>query len=89
MKLLANENFPLTSVKLLRKAGFDIQSISEQNCGISDKEVIDMAITENSLILTFDRDYGELIFKHNYKPQAGIIYFRWEFFTMTSISQIH
>ncbi|MGF1639219.1 MAG: DUF5615 family PIN-like protein [Cyclobacteriaceae bacterium] len=26
--------------------------------------------------MTFDRDYGELIFKHSYKPQRGVIYLR-------------
>ena len=35
-----------------------------------------IAITEARTILTFDRDYGELIFKHNYKPQNGVIYLR-------------
>ncbi len=32
------------------------------------------AIKEERTILTFDRDYGELIFKHNYRPQRGVIY---------------
>jgi predicted nuclease of predicted toxin-antitoxin system len=31
---------------------------------------------QNRTILTHDSDYGELIFKHGYKPQAGVIYFR-------------
>ena len=35
-----------------------------------------MAIAENRIILTFDRDYGELIFKYNYRPEAGVVYLR-------------
>jgi predicted nuclease of predicted toxin-antitoxin system len=35
-----------------------------------------IAINENRTILTFDRDYGELIFKHNHKPAKGVIYLR-------------
>lgn len=35
-----------------------------------------IAIEEGRTILTFDRDYGELIFKYNYKPPSGIIYLR-------------
>ncbi len=32
-----------------------------------------IAINEERTILTFDRDYGELTFKHNYKPEKGVI----------------
>lgn len=35
-----------------------------------------ISIQEERTILTFDRDYSELIFKHKYKPQNGVIYFR-------------
>lgn len=47
-----------------------------ENPSIKDSEVMDIAIREKRLILTFDRDYGELIFKHNYKPEKGVIYLR-------------
>ena len=61
MKLLANENFPLASIKLLSEAGFDIQGVGVDYPGITDIEVIDYAQSENRTIITFDRDYGELI----------------------------
>ncbi|MFO8067520.1 MAG: DUF5615 family PIN-like protein [Bacteroidales bacterium] len=80
MKFLANENFPLKSVKLLKEAGYDIKSIGVEFTGIRDDEVINFAVNEKRNILTFDRDYGELIFKKGYKPKEGIIYFRWEEF---------
>ena len=80
MKLLANENFPLTSIKILKIAGFDIIGIGIDFFGIRDEEVIEIAQNENRTILTFDRDYGELIFKKGLKPRAGIIYLRWEDF---------
>lgn len=81
MKLLANENFPLTSVLYLRDKDYDIISIGEDNPSIKDEEVIEIAIREERTILTFDRDYGELIFKKNYKPEKGVIYLRIEEFT--------
>lgn len=40
-----------------------------------------IAISEDRTILTFDRDYGEFIFKHNYKPRKGVIYLRFEEYT--------
>ena len=76
MKLLANENFPKASVLLLRSLGYDVASIGEDNPSISDQSVMQIASAEERIILTFDRDYGELIYKHNYKPQQGVIYLR-------------
>lgn len=80
MKLLANENFPNTSINYLQNAGFDIVAIKIIAPGISDEEVLRMAITESRTILTFDRDYGELIFKYRHRPSAGVIYFRLDEF---------
>ncbi len=76
MKLLANENFPLPAILLLLGMGYDITSIGEDYPGVSDEYVMNLAEVEQRVILTFDRDYGELIFRHNYKPQKGVIYLR-------------
>lgn len=62
MRFLANENFPLPSVRLLRSAGHDVLSITEESPGISDDRILARAVAEERIILTFDRDYGELIY---------------------------
>jgi predicted nuclease of predicted toxin-antitoxin system len=80
MKLLANENIPLASVQFLRSCGLDIKAFGQEFSGISDQEVIQLAIEEERTIITFDRDYGELIFKHGYRPPFGVIYLRWKTF---------
>jgi predicted nuclease of predicted toxin-antitoxin system len=76
VKLLANENFPKASVLLLRGLGHDITSIGEEAPSINDESVMTIAEQEQRLILKFDRDYGELIFKHNHKPEQGVLYLR-------------
>lgn len=76
-KLLANENIPLRSVQALRKNGYDVISISERSPGISDENVLQLASTENRVIVTFDRDYGELIFSRKQPVPAGILYLRF------------
>ena len=81
MKLLANENFPYPSIFYLRDKGFDIVSIGMENPSIKDSEIMSIAINENRIILTFDRDYGELIFRYNYKPEMGVIYLRLDNYT--------
>lgn len=37
---------------------------------------MNIAIEEMRTIITYDSDYGELIFKHGYKPKAGVIFIR-------------
>lgn len=76
MKLLANENFPLSSVLFLRNAGYNVLYVGERLKSISDKTVLQMTIEEERTILTFDRDYGELIFRFQIKPPKGVIYLR-------------
>jgi len=76
MKLLANENFPYKSIYYLIDKGYDVLSIGIDNPSVADAEVMTIAINEERTILTFDKDYGELIFRYNYKPEKGVIYLR-------------
>jgi len=76
MKLLANENFPLESVYFLKSKNIDIISIQENFAGMTDIEVLKKTQKEGRIILTFDKDYGELIYKSKVKFTAGIVFFR-------------
>jgi predicted nuclease of predicted toxin-antitoxin system len=76
IKFLANENFPFPSIKLLRSNGFEVLSIGEEYSGISDEQVLKIAVEKKLVILTFDRDYGELIFKYMKENPPAVIYFR-------------
>ena len=51
MKFLANENFPLKSVHILRNAGYDVASITEDSPGIQDEHVLRQAVREQNFIL--------------------------------------
>lgn len=77
MRLLANENVPLASVRILTESGHDVVVIGQDLAGITNKEVIDIAVKQERTIITFDRDYGELIFKKGLRPKSGVIYLRW------------
>ncbi len=76
MKLLANENFPFSSTKFLRDKGYDVIAIGTDFMGYTDPAVIAVANSQDRTILTFDADYGELIFKHGLRPVKGVIYLR-------------
>jgi predicted nuclease of predicted toxin-antitoxin system len=62
----------------LKSQGFDITAIGVDHSGISDEQVMKIAIADNRTIVTYDSDYGELIFKHGYKPEAGVIFIRFQ-----------
>ena len=76
MKFLANENIPLASITYLVSNGYNIKAIGIDDPSIADEQVMKIAINENRTIVTFDSDYGELIFKHGYSPPAGVIFIR-------------
>ncbi len=77
-KLLANENFPLPAVRLLRAAGLDVETVLDIMPSASDEEVLAYARRVQRWIVTFDRDYGDLVFRRGMPPPPAIIYLRQE-----------
>ncbi|KAA0270406.1 MAG: hypothetical protein DPW18_18320 [Chloroflexi bacterium] len=76
MRLLANENFPLDAVEALREAVYDIAWIREDARGAPDDKILKRAQQENRIVVTFDKDFGELAFRSKLPAQSGVILFR-------------
>jgi predicted nuclease of predicted toxin-antitoxin system len=76
MLFLADENIPGPSIDHLRGGGFDVAAMSELDQGASDLDVIARAIHEQRIILTFDKDFGELLFRDAASNPPGVIFFR-------------
>ena len=76
MRLLADENVPLKAIELLRKMGYDVLSVSESTPQACDRDIMMLAEEEGRILLTFDKDFGELAFNSITKPSCGIILFR-------------
>ncbi|MBI4838948.1 MAG: DUF5615 family PIN-like protein [Nitrospirae bacterium] len=57
MDFLANENFPLVSVKLLRNAGHNVASIIEDTPCAKDEDVLKRAHDKSLIILTLLKSY--------------------------------
>ena len=75
-RLLANENFPAPSVRYLRDEGYDVAAVFEGRGGLIDREVLALAEAEQRWIVTFDRDYGDLIFARGLAAPPAVILFR-------------
>jgi len=78
MRILANENFPLDAVVSLRTDGHDVWWVRTEAPGISDAEVLDLARRDNRLIVTFDKDFGELAFHAHLPVASGVILLSFE-----------
>ena len=60
MRFLANENFPGAAVSKLNSAGHDVVWVRITAPGKSDPEVLAWAARDARILLTFDKDFGEL-----------------------------
>jgi predicted nuclease of predicted toxin-antitoxin system len=78
VRFLADENFPGIAVTALHKARHDIRWVSKDDPGASDRIVMDRAAREERVILTFDKDFGELVFRIGGAAAAGVILFRFQ-----------
>jgi predicted nuclease of predicted toxin-antitoxin system len=76
MRILANENFPLDAVVLLRSDGHDVWWVRSEAPGMTDREVLHRATSDDRLLVTFDKDFGELAFNARLSVTTGIVLFR-------------
>jgi predicted nuclease of predicted toxin-antitoxin system len=76
-RFLADENFPGAAVTRLRTAGHDVEWIRTSAPGSDDKSILGRAATEGRILLTFDKDFGELAFRDRESSGvSGIVLFR-------------
>jgi predicted nuclease of predicted toxin-antitoxin system len=76
MHLLANENFPGVAVEALRARGHNVVWIRTEAPGSDDRAVLARAVAEGRLLLTFDKDFGELAFRAGLPASSGVVLFR-------------
>lgn len=77
MRLLANENIPLATIRKLRGLGYDVLAIRERSAGIPDQDVLELAHIEQRVLVTFDSDYGELIYVRHLPCPFAVVYLRF------------
>jgi len=75
-QFLADENVPGPVVAALRDAGVDVAWIAESHPGADDEQVLTLAVSNRRVLVTFDRDFGEMVFRRGHGASCGIILFR-------------
>lgn len=76
MRLLADQNVPRGSVDALREAGHDVTWVQEAHPGEEDGVLLEVAVEEDRIVLTFDKDFGELAFREGLPASCGVILVR-------------
>jgi len=75
VKFLADESVDQQIVDRLRQDGHSVWYVAEMEPGISDDEVLNLANQEMAILLTADKDFGELVFRQR-RISAGVILLR-------------
>jgi predicted nuclease of predicted toxin-antitoxin system len=73
MRWLGDECLSASLVNLLRAEGHDVLYVAEMAAGLSDTEVIRLALQEDRLLLTEDKDFGELVVRFGYSVPGLVL----------------
>lgn len=76
MRFLAHENIPGVAVTALSAGGHDVAWVRTSAPGMTDSDVLAWAAREGRILLTFDKDFGELARNARLPASCGVILFR-------------
>lgn len=75
MNLVADESVDLPIVLRLRRDGHDVVAIAELSPGVTDDVVLQEANSHAAVLLTGDKDFGELVYRLK-QLHHGVVLFR-------------
>ena len=75
MNLVANEGVDRPVVERLRQDGHDVVYVAELSPSITDEEVLQQADARTAVLLTADKDFGELVFRQGL-VHSGVLLLR-------------
>ena len=77
IRFLSDENIAPSLIKAIRKNGFNVKDIKEENMfGTGDDEILRIANKENRIVISHDKDFANLI--NNRKlSHKGVILLRF------------
>ena len=77
MKFLVDIGVGKKVEKWLQEKGYDVKSVRDINPGAKDSEVLHLAVAENRMVITMDKDFGELVYNSG-KTHSGVLILRLE-----------
>jgi len=76
MNLFADEGVDGPVVEQLRQDGHKVLYVAEMEPGISDKEILQIANEQRLLLVTADKDFGEMVFHQHLLTTGGVVLIR-------------
>lgn len=75
MQFIVDESTGASVIEYLRKAGHDVLAIRETLPQALDSDILTLAETEERILVTNDKDFGDLVFRSG-KTHHGILLLR-------------
>lgn len=76
MRFITDENIPRTVIRMLRDLDHDVKDIVESGLtGMEDDDIIRMGLNEGRIIITHDKDFGDIL-SYPLKEHSGVILIR-------------
>lgn len=63
--------------KWLLRNGYDLKAVRDINPKMEDDKILSIAISENLMVVTMDKDFGELVYNSGL-PHSGVLLLRLE-----------
>jgi predicted nuclease of predicted toxin-antitoxin system len=76
VRFLADESCDFSVVRALRSAGHEVLAVAELTGGADDLAVMEMATREGRVLLTEDKDFGQLVYARS-QQSGGVIFIRY------------
>jgi predicted nuclease of predicted toxin-antitoxin system len=73
MRFLADESCDFSVVRILRAAGYDVLAIAELAPQTGDPEVIELSVREGRVLLTEDKDFGQLVYAGAHESNGVVL----------------
>lgn len=75
MRFLADECLHIEIVAALRQAGHEVATVAPADAGASDEAVLERALRERAILLTADKDFGDVAVGRA-AGSSGVVLFR-------------
>jgi predicted nuclease of predicted toxin-antitoxin system len=75
LNLLCDEGVERQVVEALRTAGHAVTYVAEMSPGVTDEEVLQRSAAEGAVLITSDKDFGELVFRQG-RAHHGLVLLR-------------
>jgi len=87
VRFLADESCDAAVARALRAAGHDVKAVAEVALGATDDTVIALALKDRRVLLTEDKDFGQLVFAAA-APTSGVILIRYPASARSTLPQV-